>query len=315
MIDQVSQTPPQLVAMPHESRILSSPTSQLGNPLKVALPVDECVFGLLNEEQRRILLLNASHELFTVSFEFLGGRSEQPVIVEMQCTAADPELPLDLKHFVRVSDTSFAALCNHDFECVLVDSGKCRRVPIGRQRIPAISSTLSRLSLSSADARTHVFSISRQKLTEKFSIRIYHNSVLCSCLSKLFGVFVLGTDDQALIIGVLDDGSTLRVVHLDFVPQKMLVTDRWGFIVVHGCEYVQGKPKYRFVVFNLNGVPVKSVQFSIPVAHWLTVTSSRGFDFIILLSEQARLLHSRFSFSSFVRGSIRANVSLPFSVS
>jgi hypothetical protein len=51
MIDQIGPIPPQLFTMRHESRILSSPASQLENPIKVDLPVNECVFGLLNEEQ------------------------------------------------------------------------------------------------------------------------------------------------------------------------------------------------------------------------------------------------------------------------
>jgi WD40 repeat protein len=261
----------------------------------VDLQVSECVFGLLNEEQQRILLLNADHQFFTVSFEFVEGRSEQPVNVEVQSTTVDPGLPWDLKHFVRVSDTCFLALCNNDLECVLYDSGKYRKVPMSRQRITAISSTSSRISVSSADARTHIFRISARNLIEKFSIPTYRNSVLCSCLSKLFGVLVTGTDDQALIINLLADGSTLRVVHLDFVPQKVLVTHNWGFIVVHGCEYVQGKPRYRFAVFNINGVLVKSALCHHPVTHWLTVTSSRGFDFVIFSSEQGRL----FAFEAF----------------
>jgi hypothetical protein len=287
-IEQVGQVPPQLFTTAHEMRGFSEPAARLEQSLIVALPSAKYVFGLFSDELSRVYLLCANSEFVTVRFDL---RSDQPLNVQFESFTSRFQFPNDLKDFVGVSDTAFAAVCNNDLECLLIDSENCTKVPMGRQRITAISSTESLLSVSSADARTHIFALSSGKLNERFAIPTYRNSILCSCLSKQFGVFVSGTDDRALIVGLLADGSTVRVIHLDFIPQKVIVTNGWGFIVVHGCagEYVQGKPHYRFAVFNINGIPVKAAQFPGAVMDWIAVTSSRGFDFIIFSSERGKL--------------------------
>jgi WD40 repeat protein len=166
---------------------------------------------------------------------------------------------------------------------------------MSRQKIIAISSTDSLISLSSADARTHLYEVSSGKISEKFSIPTYGNSIICGFLSKPFGIFVSGTDDRSLIISLLSSGSTIRIIHLEFIPQKVLVTPHWGFIVVHGNEYIHGEPKYSLAIFNINGTMIKSVQFHAQIDNWLAFTSKRGFDFLIISSQRGKL----FAFEAF----------------
>jgi hypothetical protein len=288
-IDEVGQVPPQLFSTSHPRRRLQAPTPLLADAAALPIPANKCVFGVFCDERDELLILCESTQFLTLHFNVAGTDRNQNLDVTCESHRPASPFPSDLKQFVKVTDKTFAALCNNDLECLLIDTDNCRKVPISRQRITAISATDSMLAISSADARTHVFALGSGKLSEAFSIPTYRNSITCSFLSKQFGIIVSGTDDKALVVALLADGSTVRVIHVDFVPQKVLVTPHWGFILVHGCEHVQGKTHYSLAVFNVNGIAINSVPFRAPVDEWIAVTSPRGFDFVIMTSQKGKL--------------------------
>jgi WD40 repeat protein len=134
-------------------------------------------------------------------------------------------------------------------------------VPLTRRRITALSSADGFLSLSSDDGRTRVFARAGGRLLERFSIPTYRSAVVCGCVSPEFSVVVSGTSDGALVVGLLADGSTVRVVRLTFVPARIAVTPAWGFIVVHGAEAVSGRPRGVIAVYTINGQLVRTAAF------------------------------------------------------
>jgi hypothetical protein len=287
IVDDVGQIPAQLFTTSHESRSVVPQVATLDCPVILALAEGKCLFGFFSGELDRLTILREGNEIlivrgFNLRKSETGHEFEPPTEMRLETLHPRPQIPLDLKHCVQVSETAFAALCSNNFECVLIDSESCRKVSVGRQRITAISSADSLLSLSSSDARTHVYNLSSGKVSERFSTPTYRNSIVCSCLSQQFGVFVSGTDDKALIVALLADGSTVRVIPLEWIPQKVLITPHWGFIVVNGCKYVDGKPTYTLSVFTINGLLIKSIPFGGIVTDWIAITSPSGFDFLIL---------------------------------
>jgi hypothetical protein len=46
----------------------------------------------------------------------------------------------------------------------------------------------------------------------------------------------------------------VRVVRLPFVPTRIAVTSASGFIVVHGSELIEGKPRGAIAVSTINEV-------------------------------------------------------------
>jgi hypothetical protein len=76
---------------------------------------------------------------------------------------------------------------------------------------------------------------------------------------------------------------------LDNVPRKVIVTPQWGFIVVHGTDYVDAKEQSTLSVFNVNGLKIKSITLKGAVEHWTTWSSPRGFDFMVLSTEHGKL--------------------------
>jgi hypothetical protein len=108
-------------------------------------------------------------------------------------------------------------------------------------------------------------------------------------MSKRFGVVIGGTDDRHLIVASVHDGSTIRVMKLDSIPIKVVVTPNWGFILVHGCDYVNGWPQYNLTLFNINGLFVRTIPFQHGIDRWVTWTSSNGFDFMVLSTDRGKL--------------------------
>jgi hypothetical protein len=117
---------------------------------------------------------------------------------------------------------------------------------MGRLRITAISSTESLLSVSSADARTHIFALSSGKLHERFAITIYIVTQFGAAVSQNHSEFLwVEQTTKALIVwfscGWLNHPCDSSRFHSSESHCDKSIEE---FIVVHGCtgEYVQGKP-------------------------------------------------------------------------
>jgi hypothetical protein len=100
-------------------------------------------------------------------------------------------------------------------------------------------------------------------------------------MSRPFDVGVGGTDDEYLIVGFIQDGSTSCVIKLAAVPVKVVVTPNWGFIGVNEAEYASGKPHYSLSVLNINGFFGRISEFPYSVTRWTVWTSTDGFDFML----------------------------------
>jgi hypothetical protein len=286
MIEQVGQVPPQLFFAPHVTREVPVQQSVLEQQVVVDLPCRQCLYGSFCEATSQLVVLDADACVIKCAVKLA---PELEVQFERLMPAKKP--PNDLGNFVRVSESQFAALCNQNSECVLIDFEKeleFRKMTNVRRKITGISSCDELIAISCSDARIHVCS-STQKQPELFSVPTYRTSVLCNCMSKRFGVVIGGTDDRHLIIASIHDGSTIRVVKLDSVPIKVVVTSNWGFILVHGCDYVDGWPQYTLSLFNINGLLVRTIPFQHTIDRWVTWTSPSGFDFMLLSTDRGKL--------------------------
>jgi hypothetical protein len=287
-IDQIGQVPPQLFTLPHPCRPPESgKTDSLTQHVVLHLNF-ECKTASFCDEKDQIIVLGSNFEGRRLHLLF----GQEPVRVQYDDLAPRSSLPHDLDNFVKLSEGTFAALCNRRLEAVLIDaenSFEYTKVAMNRQKITAISAGEMLLSLSSADARTHIFELVGGRLNEKFGIPTYRNSIVCSCISRRFRVVVIGTDDRCLVVGSLCDSSTIRVIHLDDVPRRVIITPSWGFIVVHGTNFVGGKKVSTLSVFNINGWRIRTIPLTSVVERWVTWASPKGFDFIVMSLEHGKL--------------------------
>jgi hypothetical protein len=285
-IDQVGQVPPQLFFAPHPHREVFQETAMIDQLAILTLPPAEYIFASFSDVRKGLYTLTSHGLVHSVDISF-----RDQLEVQMQRIVLKNKLPDDLTAFVRLSDTTFAAVCDQRIDAVVLEAQRdfeWIKLSKVRQHITAISGDRCFLSISQADARNHIYSV-EDRPYEVFSIPTYRHSVTCSCISKKFGVVVTGTDDRALIVASICDGSTIRVIKLESVPLKVTVTSGWGFILVNGCEYVDGKPQYTLSLFNINGLAVKTVAMPDAVHRWVSWQSIAGFDFISLATKRGKL--------------------------
>jgi hypothetical protein len=195
----------------------------------------------------------------------------------------------DLQGFARITDGQFAAFCERRSQCVVVEVD--RQIDVGvlgsaRKRITAIAATEDSVAIAGDDGRIRVVS---PRGVEQFSIPIYRPCVRCCAASKRFGIVVAGTDDRRLIIADAVSGAAVRVVRLPVVPEMVVVTPGWGFLLVHGCEEINGEPRYSLLLYSLNGVQIRTVKFGGKIARWCAWASPAGFDFALCSSPDGRL--------------------------
>lgn len=134
------------------------------------------------------------------------------------------------------------------------------------------------ISTSTNDFVTTIYS----KMGELARFRSYRGSILCSAISSLFKVHIMGTSDGILVVTSLDTIEQVRVIDLGNVtPISITVTPTWGFILVYGECVEHGRQKYVLSVHTINGVRVRVKTLSDgPIQLMTTFSSPRGFDYV-----------------------------------
>jgi hypothetical protein len=111
------------------------------------------------------------------------------------------------------------------------------------------------------------------------SLRQYRAQTTCSRVSDAFRVVVLGTKDGALVMYDIPSGIQVLEIGLDGgVPQSVLVTDSFGWIVVVVREM---STRYQLAVFSIDGMFVRKKEIPGNASVWSSCTSAKGVDFIV----------------------------------
>jgi hypothetical protein len=275
-IETIGQIPPQLFREPHPHRIVQERRKIFANQYSTQLPTNEYLFGhAVVQSKHSMTLFAISNEVIRVDFTM-----NKSIETSIRPLSGRRKLPEDLRDLVAISNNKFAGLCSNNLEAISITCDKefdIEKVTRTREKITAISSNGGFLSISSADARNHLY----KSQSEAFSIPTYRSSVVCSGLSKRFGVVVSGTSDS-LVIGSTADGSTVRVIKLGFVPHKVMVTPTWGFILVNGCDYENGKAEWRLALYTINGLFVAKTAVRGKVDEWVGCVTTDGFDWVVM---------------------------------
>jgi hypothetical protein len=147
------------------------------------------------------------------------------------------------------------------------------------QSINDLTQSGNYICFSSEDARTNVLHCKNPKLS--LSIPSYRNHVVCSCVSDPFGLIVSGTDDGTLLISSVPSGQTGFVIDLNgLIPDKVIVTPSWGFIVVCGKKVYPTGNQFFLSLFSLNGIFIRQIRIESRVLFWRCFKSPDYFDYI-----------------------------------
>jgi hypothetical protein len=124
---------------------------------------------------------------------------------------------------------------------------------------------------------TYLFSEDRWEL----SIQQFRDVTTCCAVSEPFQTVILGSKDGALSLHNLPSGVHSSVIELNgAVPNQILITDSFGFIVVAVTETVENESKYFLLVYTINGIFVRKMEIEGEITHWISWTSLNGFDYI-----------------------------------
>ena len=104
-------------------------------------------------------------------------------------------------------------------------------------------------------------------------------------VSKKFGLVVYATDDNKIVVCSLPSGKVINENQLDHAPNKILITDCWGFVMIYSeIDQNTNSPSSGYgeiVVLNVNGSFIKKQEFPHKIDYWKAVRSSEGFDYIL----------------------------------
>ena len=111
----------------------------------------------------------------------------------------------------------------------------------------------------------------------------FTDAVVSVAVSKVFGLCVSGTRDGTVFVRATTSLSTVRSVDIGrHVPEKILITPSWGFIVVYSTRNEAGKLHSFLSLYTVNGEEIRGPK-EIPcqIACWTSFVSRDGFDYVI----------------------------------
>jgi WD40 repeat protein len=126
--------------------------------------------------------------------------------------------------------------------------------------------------------------------SREFAVPSYNGEIISVAVCSDFGAVVSGTSDGSVLIFSLTSRTVVHVLKLgNRVPQRILISHKWGFIIVYETESKGGELLRYIEVFTINGVLVRREQVSFDINLWCAFTSKKGFDFAIAADPKGSL--------------------------
>ena len=115
------------------------------------------------------------------------------------------------------------------------------------------------------------------------------SKITCITSSNSFNVVAFGTENCQVHIysvnkeneKILNNIIKIRNSQEDLEPQKLIITNYWGFIIVEAQKHI--------LVYTINGTLVGKLKLQCEIVTWCTTTNRRGEDFVIFYDEEYRI--------------------------
>ena len=114
----------------------------------------------------------------------------------------------------------------------------------------------------------------------------FRDDVSCCAVNSHFDLVVSGTLDCSLFFFSPTHKDVMRIIDLhNKIPEKVLITDGWGFVVVYELNLEKGNEFQCIEVYNVNGDLIISKPLQFQLQQWTTWKSVDGFDYLLMMSK------------------------------
>jgi hypothetical protein len=139
------------------------------------------------------------------------------------------------------------------------------------------------------DTATSIFS-STKPFNRVFTVPSYTGEVISCAVNSEFAAVASGTRDGSVLIFSTTSRTVVHVLKLgNRCPKKILITKKWGFVVVYETETKGGDVSQWIEVFTIDGLFVRREKCPCDVQVWSTFSNTKGFDYIAMTGHTGAL--------------------------
>jgi WD40 repeat protein len=136
------------------------------------------------------------------------------------------------------------------------------------------------------DTATSIF-WSTKPFDRVFTVPSYTGEVISCAVNSEFAAVASGTRDGSVLIFSTTSRTVVHVLRLDNrCPERILITKKWGFVVVYEREAKGGDVSRWIEVFTIDGLFVRKEKCPCDVPVWSTFSNAKGFDYIAMTDQK-----------------------------
>ena len=292
------QIPPQLFFSNHGSKNTYEFPILLHQSETITTNIENICYAVIAESnlQERKLKLNSVNlkgNAYSITLKFIENQPQGQTPAQAQSYQITTK---QWKGSFQTSELSMIAQVDSETLAVGTSLGKIELV---RSKIPGSKSKFKHLGKITTlysdetylvtggnDTATCVFDVFGNSFKLNNFFPSFRDDVCCCAVNSKYDLVVSGTRDSSLFFFSPTHKIVTKIIDLKGkIPQKILITNAWGFVVVYEIDIEKGTEYQYIEVFTVNGDPVISKQLSFQIQQWTHWESLDGFDYLLVLSK------------------------------
>ena len=286
IMKECGQIPVQLFTSPHPKRNISVSDGPISSLIRIPskIPVTNASLSKVRKDELEFFVVAEGNRVISrVTFSFSSTHN------------------VSRKNFSLKLDESDANTIQIHDECVImasitgeidvVDLFTLERAHFVAHMGPVncVSADENYLITGGGDTATNVY-FNNKMFPLAFAVPSYRGSVKACAVSSTFAVVVSGTDDGSILIFSITSHAIVHVLKTETrIPEKILVSPDWGFVVVYEVEVKMGQTTRYIEVFTIDGMFVSRKQIPFSVTAWCSLSNGSGRDYVVLSDQRGRI--------------------------